>query len=93
MALDWCLLHGLRANNSLVELRFIGMLLDATCLRALCIALKSGLTALKLLEFSIDGENAEAEAASSDILNVAKDRAYTGRSGVSVTVNSSANSK
>lgn len=92
-SLDACL-SALGRNTSLSELRFIGLVLNNSCLRALQRGLKQGFASLRLLEFTIDdsGECSnrrnQAEALAGEIMNAAKDRAYTGRSGVSVTINS-----
>ena len=78
--------NGLRllgANSCLKELRIFGAAFGPNEVSGLCDAVRVGLIGLSLLEFSA---TAEAYPLSDRLIELAKERLYAGRGGLSVTV-------
>jgi hypothetical protein len=73
----------LGANDFIKEIRIFGCALGEREVQGLHDAVSSGLRALTLLEFSA---TPEALPVSDQVINLAKNRLYAGRGGLSVSV-------
>ncbi|KAJ1440243.1 hypothetical protein B484DRAFT_443546 [Ochromonadaceae sp. CCMP2298] len=84
-----CLAEGLQllsGNPALRDLRLFGAALPEAAVQALLHGIRGAFPCLALLEFSVQLGGGAAEAAEA-VVEAAKDRAFAGRQGVSVTVN------